>query len=276
MKNIIVILSLLLSLNTLAEEKKELTILHTNDTHSCILPWNTNLADTMLAGRGGFLRRITMLKEERKNDPELLYFDSGDFFQGSAFFTLFRGEVEINLMNEMKIDAAALGNHEWDAGMEGLAKLLPQATFPVVCANLDFSGTPLNGIVKPYVVVKRKGLKIGVFGLSPQLEGLVDKGAYGDVKYSDPSACANKTAALLKEKEKCDLVICLSHLGWSETGDKAVIRASKDIDLLLGGHSHTWLKTLEYVENADGRQIPVSQNGKSAVYVGKIMMEITR
>ena len=267
-----IIITLLFFATTWAMAGNDITILHTNDTHSCILPINSNLADTTMAGRGGFLRRITMLREERAKDPELLYFDSGDFFQGSAFFTLFRGEVEVALMNLMGLDAVALGNHEWDAGMEGLAVCLKKASFPVICTNLDFSSTPLEGLIKPYVILHRKGKKIGVFALSPKLEGLVEKKAYGPVKYSDPSTCALQTATMLKEKEHCDIVICLSHLGWSEGGDKTMIRSSRYIDIVLGGHSHSFFQTLQYEKNLDGKEVPVDQNGKSAVFVGKIIL----
>ena len=158
-----------------AQKTKELLILHSNDTHSCIMPLNPNLNDTLVAGRGGFLRRIAMLKEERAKNPDLLYFDSGDFSQGSPYYTLYKGDVEVGLMNQMGIDAATIGNHEFDFGLENMARVFRQANFPIVCANYDFTGTPVEGLVKPWVVLKRNGVKIGVFGLSPMMDGLVDK-----------------------------------------------------------------------------------------------------
>ena len=197
---------------------KQLVILHTNDTHSCIYPLNKHLADTLLAGRGGFIRRAGMVGEERKEHPNLLLLDSGDFSQGSPYYTLYKGDVEVGLMNLMRYDAATIGNHEFDFGVENMARLFKMADFPVVCANYDFTGTALEGIVKPYVVLKRDGLRIGVFGLSPELDGLVLAESCAGVKYNDPVKAANDVAKTLKEKEKCDIVICLSHLGWKLAG----------------------------------------------------------
>ena len=254
-----------------------MVILHTNDTHSQILPVNTQLPDTMKAGRGGFLRRIAMLKEERKKNPNLLYFDSGDFFQGSAYFTMFKGEVEVGLMNLMGIDAATIGNHEFDNGLENMAAVFRKAKFPIVCANYDFTGTPVDGLVKPYVIIKREGVKIGVFGLSPKMKGLVsDKNCVG-VKYLDPARVALETATMLKEKEKCDMVICISHLGWNSNrgeDDQYMIQGSRNIDLVLGGHTHTYFRQLEYENNMDGRPVPVDQNGKAACFIGRLVVDL--
>lgn len=251
--------------------QKTLTILHTNDTHSCIMPLSKNLADTLQAGRGGFLRRIAMLKEERRKDPNLLLFDSGDFSQGSPYYTLFKGDVEAGLMNMMRYDAGTVGNHEFDYGLDNMARVFKQLNYPIVCANYDFSGTELAKIVKPYVIIKRKGLRIGVFGLAPKLDGLVDHKNYLTTRYLDPVTVAQKMADVLHEK-KCDLVICISHLGWQEhgMGDQEVIRGTRGIDLVLGGHSHTYFQTLRYVKNIDGKPIPVDQNGKSGIYIGRM------
>ena len=156
-----------------AKGPKKITVLHTSDTHSCILPLNKNLADTMLADRGGFLRRINMLKQERAKDPNLLLFDCGDFSQGSSYYTMFKGDVEVGLMNQMHYDAVTIGNHEFDFGMDNMIRLFKMANFPVVCSNYDFGDTELKELVKPYIVLKRQGVKIGVFALCPPLEGLV-------------------------------------------------------------------------------------------------------
>ncbi len=257
---------------------KTLTILHTNDTHSCIYPLGATLSDTAIAGRGGFLRRIAMLKEEREKDPDLLLFDSGDFSQGSPYYTLFKGDVEVGLMNQMGYVCSTIGNHEFDFGMDNMARLFKKANFPILCSNYDFTGTPLDGIVKPYMVLKRKGLRIGVFALDPELQGLVFTKNYGKTKFLDPIACANKWAKFLKEDKKCDVVILISHLGWDIDGvdDKEVVAASRGIDLVLGGHSHTLLKHLEYVSNLDGQMVPVDQNGKNAVWVGKITLQLKK
>lgn len=257
---------------------RQLVILHTNDTHSCVFPLNRHLADTALAGRGGFIRRVEMVREERKKHPDLLLFDSGDFSQGSSYYTLYKGDVEVGLMNLMHYDAAAIGNHEFDFGVENMARLFRKAEFPVVCANYDFTGTALEGLVKPYVVIRRNGLRIGVFGLSPELDGLVLAESCAGVKYKDPVKAANDVARLLKEKEKCDIVICLSHLGWDIIGldDTELMPQTRNIDIVLGGHSHTYFEELEYKRNLDGRQIPNDQNGKHGIYVGKITVDFAR
>ena len=256
--------------------QKQLTILHTNDTHSTVLPLNPNLEDTMKAGRGGYLRRVVMIQEERKKDPDLLLFDSGDFSQGSGYYTMFKGDVEVGLMNQMGYDAATIGNHEFDFGLDNMARIFKMAKFPIVCTNYDFTGTVCEGTVKPYIVLKRKGVKIGIFALAPKMRGLVsDKNCVG-VKYLDPAKVALETAAMLKKDQKCDMVICISHLGWEIGGDddNQMIAHSRDIDLVLGGHSHTYLEKLEYVKNMDGKPVPVDQNGKHGIFVGKILVTL--
>ena len=259
-----------------ASAQKKLTILHTNDTHSTILPLNPNLEDTLKAGHGGFLRRIAMLKEERAKDPDLLYFDSGDFSQGSGYYTMFKGDVEVGLMNMMGCDAATIGNHEFDFGLDNMARLFKMANFPIVCTNYDFTGTPCEGLVKPYIIMKRKGVKIGVFALAPKMKGLVsDKNCPG-VQYLDPAKVALETATMLKKDMKCDMVICISHLGWQKTDqdDIYMICNSRNIDLVLGGHSHTYLENLEYVNNMDGKPVAVDQNGKHGILIGKMVVTL--
>lgn len=261
-----------------ASAQKVLTILHTNDTHSCILPLNKNLADTMIAGRGGFLRRMALLKEERAKDPDLLYFDSGDFSQGSPYYSMFKGEVEVGLMNRMGVDASTVGNHEFDFGVENLAQIAKIARFPIVCSNYDFSGTAAEGLIKPYTIIKRKGVKIGVFALSPELDGLVSAKTCAGVRFLDPVAKAQEMTDFLKRKKKCDLVILISHLGWDEgrLTDQYVVARTRGIDLVLGGHSHTFFESLRYVKDIDGKQVPVDQNGKNAVFVGKMKMMLEK
>lgn len=261
-----------------AAKRKQLTILHTNDTHSCIFPLNKNLADTLLAGRGGFIRRVEMVKEERKKQPDLLLLDSGDFSQGSPYYTLYKGDVEIGLMNIMGYDAATIGNHEFDFGVENMARIFKKAKFPIVCANYDFTGTALEDIVKPYIILKRNGLKIGIFGISPELDGLVSAKTCAGVKFNDPVKVADDMARKLKVEEKCDVVICLSHLGWDITGidDKEMMERTSNIDLVLGGHSHTYFKELQYVRNADGKDIPNDQNGKHGIFVGKLVLDFEK
>lgn len=275
MKKIVMAVALCVT-TAVATAQKELVVLHTNDTHSCIMPLGETLADTMLAGRAGFLRRIAMLEEERRAEPELLLFDSGDFCQGSPYYTLFKGDVEVGLMNRMGYDAGTIGNHEFDYGLENMARVLGGLNFPIVCANYKFTQYGLDKIVKPYVILKRKGLKIGVFGLGTELDGMVDKKNYEQTVYLDPVKTAQEMADLLRQK-KCDVVICLSHLGWEEKGmgDQEVIRRTRGIDLVLGGHSHTYMKALEYVNNLDGKPIPVDQNGKHGIFVGKMRLHVS-
>lgn len=256
---------------------RKITILHTNDTHSCIYPLNRHLADTLLAGRGGFVRRAEMVRQERRKEPELLLLDSGDFSQGSTYYTLYKGDVEVGLMNLMGYDAATLGNHEFDYGVDNLARLARKAEFPIVCANYDFTGTPLEGLIKPYTIIKRNGVKIGIFGVSPQLDGLVMAQSCKGVKYNDPVKAANDVARLLKEKEKCDLVICLSHLGWDLIGtdDTEMMPQTRSIDIVLGGHSHSYFTEMKNIKNLDGKDVPNDQNGKHGIFVGKIVVDFS-
>ena len=271
------VLLFVMSASSAAAQDKQLVVLHTNDTHSTILPLNQNLADTLKAGRGGFMRRITMLKEERQKNPDLLLFDSGDFSQGSPYFTMYKGEVEVDLMNMMGYDAGTIGNHEFDFGMDVMANMFRRFNFPIVCSNYDFRGTVVEHLVKDYVILKRNGLKIGVFGLSPKLDGLVDSKNCVGVKFLDPIEQANRVVSILKKK-KCDVIILLSHLGWDVLGvsDEELVAATRDIDLVLGGHSHSYLETLQYVDNLNGKAVPVDQNGKHAIYVGKMVLDFKK
>lgn len=279
MKRILTILTIAVAVTlTAAAKGRQLLILHTNDTHSCVLPLNPNLADTMLAGRGGFLRRAAMIDQMRKEGKDLLLLDSGDFSQGSPYYTMFKGDVETELMNIMGYDAATIGNHEFDFGLENMARIFRKAKFPIVCANYDFTGTVVEGLVKPYVIIKRKGVRIGIFGLSPKLDGLVMASTCAGVRYSDPIKTANAVADKLKNEEKCDVVICLSHLGWDEAGlnDMEMMAKTRNIDLVLGGHSHSYFKTLNHVRNLDGKDVPNDQNGKHGIFVGKITLSLEK
>lgn len=276
--HLIIYIILLTGLTVSAKGKKQLVILHTNDTHSTIMPLNVNLDDKDLAGRGGFLRRINMIKEQRQQYPDLLLFDSGDFSQGSGYYTLFKGEVEVGLMNQMRYDAATIGNHEFDFGLDNMAKIFRQAKFPIVCSNYDFTGTVLEGLVKPYITMKRNGVKIGIFALCPPLKGLVFDGNCEGVTFIDPAEAAKKYIDLLRKQEKCDLVICLSHLGWevSVYPDEKFIKEIEGCDLVLGGHTHTYMPTIEFAPDRTGKQIPVDQNGKHGAFVGKLILDLDR
>lgn len=276
--HLIILMALLSVLTVDAKKHKQLVILHTNDTHSAIMPLNVNIDNKDLAGRGGFLRRINMIKEERKQNPDLLLFDSGDFCQGSGYYTLFKGEVEIGLMNQMGYECTTIGNHEFDFGMENMARIFRMANFPVVCSNYDCTGTVLEGLVKPYITIKRGDVKIGVFALAPKMKGLVFDGNCEGITYLDPAETAQKYIDILRKKEKCDLVICVSHLGWavSDYPDEKFIKLTEGCDLVLGGHTHTYMSTLEYAPNKNGKMIPVDQNGKHGVFIGKLILDLEK
>ena len=276
--HLIILIALLTTFTAAARKNHRLVILHTNDTHSCILPLKEALQDTMLAGRGGFVRRVAMISEERKKNPDMLLFDSGDFSQGSSYYTMFKGDVEVGLMNLMGYDAVTIGNHEFDFGLDNMARLFRMAKFPIVCSNYDFTGSVLDGLVKPYITLKRQGLKIGVFASCPRMAGLVAKQNYGPLKFLDPATTAQKYINLLRNEEKCDMVICISHLGWevSEYPDEKFLRQTEGCDLVLGGHTHTYMPSLEYAPDRNGRPVAVDQNGKHGAFVGRLVIEIEK
>jgi len=276
--HLIIIIALLSGLTAVAKKQKQLVILHSNDTHSCIMPLNPNLDNKDLAGRGGFLRRAAMIKEERQQNPELLLIDSGDFSQGSGYYTLFKGEVEIGLMNQMGYDCATIGNHEFDFGMDNMARLFRMANFPIICSNYDCTGTVLEDLVKPYIVLKRNGIKIGLFALAPPMKGLVFDGNCEGITFIDPAEAAQKYIDILRKQEKCDLVICVSHLGWyrSVYPDELFLSKTEGCDLVLGGHTHTYMPTLEYAPDKNGKQIPVDQNGKHGAFIGKLVLTLEK
>ena len=260
-------------------EIRQLLIAHTNDTHSCIYPINQNFSDTAQAGKAGYIRRYAFVTDLRKQHPDdMLLFDSGDFSQGSPYYNLFRGDVEVGLMNLMGYDAATIGNHEFDFGLENMARIFRMAKFPIVCCNYDFSGTPVAGTVTPYYILERGGLRIGVLGVCPPLEGLVATENFGATKYLDPVEEANRVAAMLRNEGQCDLLICLSHLGWNAANinDQVLIANTRNIDLVLGGHTHTYFTEPRYVNNLDGKPILCNQMGKNARYVGTLSLMLKR
>ncbi len=248
-----------------------LTIVHTGDTHSCIEPLPLNTADAENADKGGAVRRATLLSQLREEAPDLLLFDTGDFSQGSAYYTLFKGDVEIAFMNAMHYDAAALGNHEFDFGLENLARIVSQAQFPFVCCNIDFTDTPCEGLVKPYTVVERDGHRIGVLGALCRFDGLVAKSCYGDALWLSPAEEAQKAVDKLRGEEGCDFVVALTHIGYSEDGeesDPAFIRETRGIDVVLGGHSHTYWEKAQMFPNADGELVPLDHQGRDGRFLG--------
>ncbi|MGM9719035.1 bifunctional UDP-sugar hydrolase/5'-nucleotidase [Prevotella sp. P2-180] len=278
MKRISIFLIFVLAVSVVAKAQKQIVILHTNDTHSTIEPVSKFSKVKEAAGKAGCVRRATMVKQLREQNPDILLFDSGDFSQGSTFYTMYKGDVEVGLMNIMGYDAATIGNHEFDFGLDNLARLARQAKFPIVCSNCDFTGTPCQDVIKKYCVVVRDGVRIGVFGLTPKIEGLVMKENIAGVKYIDPIQATKEMVSVLRDKERCDIVVCLSHLGWKLApeyiDDQVLISSTTGIDIVLGGHSHTYMKEMEWVDNAEGKSIPVDQNGKHGAFVGKITLKL--
>ena len=248
----------------------KLTILHTNDMHSHIHPFTSGRNK----GLGGMAQRAALIKQIRKQEEHVLLLDAGDIFQGTPYFNVYGGELEFKLMSEMKYDAVTLGNHDFDNGLEGLKKQLPHANFPFLIANYDFSDTILKNTFKPYKVFRKGDLKIGVFGIGIELDGLVPKKLYQNTVYQDPISTANHYANLLKQKERCDLVICLSHLGFKYKGEKisdmTFAGQTHDIDLIIGGHTHTFLKKPVKQLNVDEKEVLINQVGWAGINIGKI------
>lgn len=269
---------LLMAVAGFARSGKTLYILHTNDTHSRIEPFAADYQNKELAGKAGFVRRAALVKEERARHKDLLLLDSGDFSQGTPYYNMFRGDVEVGLMNEMEYDVATIGNHEFDFGLDNMARLFRMAKFPVVCANYDVAGTVLEGLVKRYVVLNRSGLRIGVFGLGAPLEGLVAAECYGGVRFQDPISVAQEMVSVLKGKEHCDVIICLSHLGWKNGAfsDVKLIAGTDGIDVVLGGHSHSYFTEPVWYANRVGKRIPLQQMGKNGAFVGKMVLNLQK
>jgi 5'-nucleotidase len=263
-------LSLLPQLSFGNNKDIKLTILHTNDMHSHIHPFTSGRNK----GLGGIAQRAALIKQIRKQEEHVLLLDAGDIFQGTPYFNFYGGELEFKLMSEMKYDAVTLGNHDFDNGLKGLKKQLPHANFPFLIANYDFSDTILNDTFKPYKVFRKGDLKIGVFGIGIELEGLVPKKLYQKTVYQDPIEKANYYASLLKQKKRCDLVICLSHLGFkyktNKLSDMQLAKQTKNIDLIIGGHTHTFLKKPVKQLNLEKREVLINQVGWAGINIGKI------
>lgn len=248
-------------------------LVHTSDTHSCVEPVSPNFSDANQANKGGYMRRVVLLEEMRREHPDnLLLLDCGDFSQGSAYYNLYKGEVEVKLMNLMHYDACTIGNHEFDFGLENLARLMQMAEFPFVCCNYDFAGTPCEGLVKPYIIIERAGVRVGIFGVCPQPQGLIVGKNFEGMRYTRPAQAAQPIIDKLRGEEHCDMVVCLSHLGWGETPDMDpdFIANTTGLDVLLGGHSHTYFEKPRYVKDKRGHEVLVDHQGKNARFVGTI------
>jgi 5'-nucleotidase len=263
-----------LNLQSCVSKRKHITILHTNDVHSHIDPFGPN--DKRNANKGGVARRATLVENIRKENPNTLLLDAGDIFQGTPYFNYYGGELEFKLMSMLNYDLATIGNHDFDNGIDGLYAQLPHAKFEFVSANYDFSNTVMDTHVKPYKVLVKDGVRIGVFGLGIQLEGLVDKKMYKETVYHNPIEVAQDMSRILKEDESCDLVICLSHIGYyyknspDRVCDLNLAKATKDIDLIIGGHTHTFLPKPTITQNSEGKNVLVNQVGAYGLYLGRI------
>ena len=253
-------------------ELVRLTVLHTNDMHCHIDPFPES--DAEYPGRGGIVRLASLVTKCRVENPNLLLLDAGDMFQGTPYFNYFKGDLMIKLMSKIGYDAGTIGNHEFDNGLDNIASAFQFAKFPIVSSNYDFSDTILSGKVKTYYILKKGGIKIGIYGLGIELDGLVGKLNYGNTRYLNPLETALKMERLLKIDHKCDLVMCLSHLGFSyennKISDSALAPQTKYTDLIVGGHTHTFLEKPLVLKNADGKQILVNQAGWAALAAGKI------
>ena len=257
----------------LESSKKHITILHTNDVHSHIEPFPSN--DPKYANLGGAARRMNIIQNVRKENPNTLLLDAGDIFQGTPYFNFYGGELEFKLMSMMGYDAATIGNHDFDNGIGGLAAQMPNASFELLSANYDFSNTIMDGLTKPYKVFVKDGVRIGVFGVGIQLSGLVNKIMYEETTYLDPIELTTDTVDALRNKEQCDIVICLSHLGYSYNSDNKIsdltlAAQTAGIDLIIGGHTHTFLEKPTIVQNKNEKFVLVNQVGWGGINLGRI------
>lgn len=253
---------------------KHLTILHTNDVHSYIDPFPADHPKN--PNMGGVSRRATLIEKIRKENSNVLLLDAGDIFQGTPYFNYYGGELEFKLMSMMKYDASTIGNHDFDNGLEGIVTQMPHATFEFISSNYDFKNTIMDEFVKPYKIFDKNGIKVGVFGLGIELAGLVDKKNYKETVYNNPVETAQEMVHILKHDKKCDLIICLSHLGYKyntepdKICDLKLAALTKDIDLIIGGHTHTFLDKPTIVKNLDQKEVMVNQVGCYGINLGQI------
>ncbi len=264
-----------LSLSSFSEaDSKHITILHTNDVHSYIDPFPANHPKN--PNMGGVVRRATLIETIRRENPNTVLLDAGDIFQGTPYFNYYGGELEFKLMGMMKYDVATIGNHDFDNSIDGLLAQLPNAKFDFVSSNYDFKNTVLDGHIKPYRILMVDGVSIGIFGLGVQLDGLVDKKNYKETVYHDPIEVATDMARLLKQEKKCDIVVCLSHIGFqykddpNKVCDMILAKKTRDIDLIIGGHTHTFLEKPVLEKNLDGKEVVINQVGCYGLNLGRI------
>lgn len=253
---------------------KKITILHTNDTHSRIEPFEVS-PSSPYSGKGGYARRAKLIQQIRQEEKNTLLLDAGDVFQGTPYFNMFKGELEFKLMSKMGYEAMTLGNHEFDNGLQGLKDQFKFKNFPIINSNYDFTNTILEGHIEKYRIFWKDGVKIGVFGLGVNLKGLVSNNSFGEMKYLDPVEITQEMTRILREEEKCDLVLCLSHLGY-EYSDPQIISdcrlavETSGIDIIIGGHTHTFLERPQEFINKAGKTVLVNQVGFAGLFLGRI------
>ena len=257
-----------------SNDLKKITILHTNDVHSHIDPFPGN--DPINPNSGGVIARSNLINSIKKGNPNTLVLDAGDVFQGTPYFNFFEGEVELKLMSKMGYNASTLGNHEFDNGIEKLAKSLKHANFSFLNSNYTFKNTALENKISKYKIFNVDGIKIGVFGLGIELNGLVEKKLYTGINYLDPVEISIDITNELKFNHNCDLIICLSHLGFSYSKDKNIMcdlvlaKKTRNIDLIIGGHTHTFLEKPVQIKNLDDKNVLINQVGCFGINLGKI------
>ena len=271
MKQYIITLILLLNI-TIGLQAQELVIIHTNDTHSRIEPLPDT--DKYNPDLGGVVRRAAYIEKVRGENENVLLFDAGDFVQGTPYFNMFKGDVEVEAMNILNYDAVTLGNHEFDYGMDVLTNIVKKAKFPIVCTNYDFSQTEIANYIKPYHIIYKNGVKIGILGANVNPVGLIASTHYDGMEFLSPIETANKTAEMLRKEQNCDVVICLSHLGYRNELDLA--EKSRNIDIIIGGHSHTFMTKPVYRKNLDGNEVLVFQTSGRGAYVGRIDVKLQK
>lgn len=257
---------------TIGKPKVKIVILHTNDVHSHLEPFPAN--DPKYPGLGGVERRAALIRDVRVKEKNVILLDAGDIFQGTPYFNMFGGEVEMKMMTSMGYEASAIGNHDFDGGMDNLAKQLQHASFPLLCANYDFTGTPMEGKTVPYKIFEHEGVRTGVFGLGIELVGLVDSRLYGKTVYLDPIIRSAEMVKELRDEKRCDVVVCLSHLGFKYESDKVsdmvLAKKSRGIDVIIGGHTHTFLDKATIVKNRENEDVVIAQVGWAGIRLGKI------